>query len=143
VAARDYVRSLSTAPAYLELPAIAQGRGYGKILAVLPETGRDLCDLTVHLARRRDRYGYWQEESEGNAPMNPSHVYDADLHQPGTLAATGRCSWHGSDGPADGACAGEAVVSFQDRNGNWQSGCRLALEELVEGGDIEPLGQGA
>ncbi|MDF1604417.1 hypothetical protein [Nocardioides sp. YIM 152315] len=75
--------------------------------------------------------------------MNPSHVYDATLHQPGTVAATGRCSWHDSDGSGGDACAGDAVVSFQDRNGDWQSGCRRALEQLVERGDIEPLGQGA
>jgi len=35
------------------------------------------------------------------------------------------------------------VVSFQDRHGEWQSGCARALEELVERGEIEPLGQGA
>jgi len=75
--------------------------------------------------------------------MNESLAYDADLHEPGSIAATGRCSWHGSDDTATGSCAGEAVVSFQDRGGTWQSGCRLALEELVERGDITPLGQGA
>lgn len=75
--------------------------------------------------------------------MNPSYPYDADLHEPGSLAATGRCSLHGSDGAAAGSCAGEAVVSFQDRRGHWQSGCSLALEQLVDRGEIEPLGQGA
>jgi len=39
-------------------------------------------------------------------------------------------------------CAGEAVVSFQDRDGRWQSGCSLALKQLVEQGEVEPLGQG-
>ena len=39
--------------------------------------------------------------------------------------------------------AGEAVVSFEDQDAQWQSGCRTALEELVERGEIEPLGQGA
>ena len=38
---------------------------------------------------------------------------------------------------------GEAVVSFEGDDGRWISGCRLALERLVEQGDIEPLGQGA
>ncbi len=73
--------------------------------------------------------------------MNPSHVYDAELHEPGSAAAAGRCSHHAGSG--EDACAGEAVVSFQDSNGEWQSGCRLALEELVERGEIQPLGQGA
>ncbi|GAB6984095.1 hypothetical protein [Nocardioides pyridinolyticus] len=68
--------------------------------------------------------------------MNPSLPYDPDHHDPGSVAANGRCSWHAS-------CDGEAVVSFQDRDGAWQSGCAVALRELVDRGDIEPLGQGA
>lgn len=77
--------------------------------------------------------------------MNRSYPYDPSHHQPGSLAASGRCSQHGSDGGdgAEGACAGEAVVSFQDSDGHWRSGCSLALEQLVESGEIEPLGQGA
>jgi len=35
------------------------------------------------------------------------------------------------------------VVSFEDGDGGWQAGCRLALEQLVERDEIEPLGQGA
>ena len=74
--------------------------------------------------------------------MNPSHVYAPDLHEPGTTAASGRCSHH--EGGADGAtCTGEAVISFQDERGQWQSGCSAALEQLVDRGEIEPLGQGA
>ncbi len=73
--------------------------------------------------------------------MNPSHVFDADLHEPGSAAAEGLCSYHESGGTQ--ACAREAVVSFQDREGRWQAGCTTALEELVEKGEIEPLGQGA
>jgi hypothetical protein len=79
--------------------------------------------------------------------MNQSHVFDPDLHEAGGTAARGQCSYHSADGvdAADGAggpCAGDAVVSFQDRDGRWQSGCSLALEQLVEQGEIEPLGQG-
>ena len=75
--------------------------------------------------------------------MNPSQVYDPDLHKAGSAAARGRCSHHEADGPATGRCEGAAVVSFQDGEGRWQSGCALALQELVENGTIEPLGQGA
>jgi hypothetical protein len=32
-------------------------------------------------------------------------------------------------------------VSFRDRHGRWQSGCELALKQLVERGEIaEPAG---
>jgi len=74
--------------------------------------------------------------------MNPSEVYDPELHEAGSIAASGQCSHH-TDAESGGRCGGEAVVSFQDRDGQWQSGCSLALEELVESGEIEPLGQGA
>jgi hypothetical protein len=72
--------------------------------------------------------------------MKRSDVFDPDLHEAGSVAASGRCSHHAVDG---GDCAGEAVVSFQDDDGRWESGCQLALEQLVEAGEIEPLGQGA
>lgn len=75
--------------------------------------------------------------------MNPSYPYDPELHEPGSVAAQGRCSQHGTGSDERGDCTGEAVVSFQDRHGRWQSGCSLALEQLVERGEIEPLGQGA
>jgi hypothetical protein len=75
--------------------------------------------------------------------MNPSHTFDPQLHPEGSAAAEGRCSFHAPEGGGEGECAGEAVVSFQDGQGRWQSGCRLALEQLTERGDIEPLGQGA
>lgn len=74
--------------------------------------------------------------------MNLSQVFDADLHEAGSAAAQGRCSHHAPGAEGGGSCAGEAVVSFQDRDGRWQSGCSLALEQLVEQGEIEPLGQG-
>ena len=79
-------------------------------------------------------------------PTPRSQTFDPSLHEPGSVAADGGCSYHQDpDAPASdpGACAGEAVVSFEDGSGSWQSGCRLALEELVERGKIEALGQGA
>ncbi len=73
----------------------------------------------------------------------PSRPFDPDLHEPGSAAARGRCSWHGdASGSAPGA-EEEAVVSFQDEDGEWRAGCQRALEELVEREEIEPLGQGA
>lgn len=80
--------------------------------------------------------------------MNPSCAYDPDRHEDGSLAARGRCSHH-ARGAEDGAdqpgsdCTGEAVASFLDQDGQWQSACSRALEQLVERGEIEPLGQGA
>lgn len=74
--------------------------------------------------------------------MNPSLAYDPGLHEPGSVAASGRCSYHEVVEPGRGSCTGEAVVSFQAR-GEWHSGCSAALERLVEEGEIEPLGQGA
>jgi len=71
--------------------------------------------------------------------MRASRAYDPSLYEDGTPAASGRCSHH-RDG--DG-CAGEAVVSFQDADGRWQAGCSVALEQLVDAGEIEPFGQGA
>ncbi len=82
-----------------------------------------------------------KDEQEEVSPMHPSQTYDPGLHEEGSEGAEGRCSHHGPT--ADAECAGEAVVSFQDDQGRWQSGCRLALEDLVEQGEIEPLGQGA
>jgi hypothetical protein len=75
--------------------------------------------------------------------MNPSYPFDPDLHRPGSVASRGRCSWHGAEGVAEAGCAGEAVVSFQDGQGEWHSGCQRALEDLVAREEIEPLGQGA
>jgi hypothetical protein len=79
--------------------------------------------------------------------MNPSYSFDPALHQEGSTAARGRCSWHdaqgGTQGTAETECVGEAVVSFQDEQGTWQAGCQRALESLVDSGQIEPLGQSA
>ena len=75
--------------------------------------------------------------------MKPSHAYDPDLHETGSVAASGRCSHHEARGGVSQGCSGTAVVSFEDHPGHWQAGCDRALLELVEAGDIEPLGQGA
>ncbi len=75
--------------------------------------------------------------------MLPSFPFDPDLHEPGSRAAEGRCTQHEPDGPDPGPCDGEAVVSFEGPGDRWRTGCARALEQLVERGDIEPLGQGA
>jgi hypothetical protein len=76
--------------------------------------------------------------------MRDSYPYDPELHEAGSPAARGYCSYHDRDSvePRDG-CAGEPTVSFMDASDQWQSGCSTALEELVERGEIAPLGQGA
>ena len=73
--------------------------------------------------------------------MNTSYPFDPELHEEGSAARGGRCSYH-EGGEQPGECLGEAVVSFLDAHDRWQSGCSLALEQLVEDGKIEPLGQG-
>ena len=81
------------------------------------------------------------EVSPGSGPQQ-SQAYDPELHEPGSPAAEGGCSYHRRDGGDPGACDGPAVVSYQTAGG-WESGCATALEELVERGEIQPLGQGA
>jgi hypothetical protein len=75
--------------------------------------------------------------------VSASQVYDPELNEPGTIAAGGGCSHHRQHGSGAQSCSGEAVVSFQDSQGDWQSGCAAALEQLVARGEIAPLGQGA
>lgn len=72
--------------------------------------------------------------------MKRSQTYDPSLHREGGAAAAGGCTFHAADDPG---CAREAVVSYEEGGGEWSAGCRTALEELVERGEIEPLGQGA
>ena len=78
------------------------------------------------------------------APGGPrqSHLFDPELHEPGSAAAQGGCTYHQDSGDA-GACTGSAVVSYEGPDGGWLSGCSVALEELVERDEIQPLGQGA
>jgi len=75
--------------------------------------------------------------------VNPSYTFDPKYHEAGSVAAQGLCSHHERDSADPGTCTQEAVVSFQDRDDRWQAGCSLALEQLVERGEIEPLGEGA
>jgi enterochelin esterase-like enzyme len=67
------------------------------------------------------------------ARMREALPYDTRHHQHGTVAAAGRCSWHGRP-----RCEDTPVISFQDNFGWWQSGCQRALEELVARGEISP-----
>ena len=76
------------------------------------------------------------------AGARQSHAYDPDLHEAGSPAADGRCSYHQQDGSDTGSCTGPAVVSYEG-DGGWESGCSAALEELVDRGEVQALGQGA
>lgn len=53
--------------------------------------------------------------------MKRSQTYDPSLHESGSEAAAGRCSFHGGSRD-DGTCAGEAVVSFEGEGGRWEVG---------------------
>lgn len=66
------------------------------------------------------------------ASMIEPIAYDREFHAPGTLAAGGACSWHGS------TCQGPPVVSFRDQSGDRQAGCERAVRELVERGEMVP-----
>ena len=74
--------------------------------------------------------------------LRPSHAYDPDLHEAGSPAAEGACSYHQQPGRDAGGCTETAVFSYENDDG-WESGCSAALEELVERGEVQPLGQGA
>jgi hypothetical protein len=75
--------------------------------------------------------------------VNESRAYDPSLHEEGSTAAAGGCSYHETEGRDGAACTREAVISFQDDAGGWQSGCSAALQQLVRAEQIEPFGQGA
>lgn len=60
-------------------------------------------------------------------------LFDARHHRPGTVAQSGRCSWHGLS-----TCGETPTVSFQDGQGHWQSGCQRAVEELTSRGEMTP-----
>lgn len=66
-------------------------------------------------------------------PMRESFPHNQRLHRSTTAAGQGHCSWHG---PA--SCPDTPVISFQDAQGRWQSGCERALDELTARGDISP-----
>ncbi len=70
------------------------------------------------------------------ATMHESFPYDARYHRPSSKAAAGECSQHGID-----SCKETPIISFQDRNNRWQSGCQRAHDELVARGEISPLAQ--
>ena len=57
--------------------------------------------------------------------------YEAKHHTPGTVGEFGSCSWHGLS-----TCVETPFVSFQDRNGAWQSGCQRAVDELTSRGEF-------
>ena len=104
--------------------------------AALVWSNADGLSAATRLSLARTSVGY-------GATMNPSFPYDPDLHDRSSVAGRGGCSWHGVEGTVERGCAGDPVVSFQDRHGDWQSGCQRALEDLVGREEIQPLGQGA
>jgi hypothetical protein len=55
MSAGDFVGHLSTVSAYLELATWAREQVFEAIIQVLPEVVEINADITVHLARRRDR----------------------------------------------------------------------------------------
>jgi hypothetical protein len=57
--------------------------------------------------------------------MQHAVPFDPEFHRLGTVAASGRCSQHGV-----GSCSEEPIISFVDRHGRRQAGCRRALDEL-------------
>lgn len=75
--------------------------------------------------------------------MQESYPFDPALYDDTSPAAEGACTYHGESDAAATRCTGEPVVSFQDAEGRWQSGCTAAMQELVERDEITPLGQGA
>ena len=63
--------------------------------------------------------------------VSDATAFDPAFHRPGSKAAAGECSQHGA-----ASCPDEPVISFVDRNGRRQSGCRRAARELAERGEI-------
>lgn len=58
--------------------------------------------------------------------------YDQRWHSPDSAAGQGGCSWHGPMG-----CPETPIISFRDETGARQSGCRRAVSELAERGEID------
>ena len=61
--------------------------------------------------------------------MFVTRPFDPAWHAPHTVAAGGRCSWHGVR-----TCDKRAVVSFHDASGDRQSACERAVAELLARG---------
>lgn len=62
----------------------------------------------------------------------PIHPYDPRLHAPGSIAASGRCSQHGTD-----VCDLKPVMSFTDALGRRQSGCFRVLEAMLDRSQLD------
>lgn len=79
---------------------------------------------------RYQQYGDLGNTMETINPWSYPDVYDAGRHDSRSVAAQGKCSWHGS------TCAAytKPVISFRDPSGNLQSGCQRARRELFEAG---------
>lgn len=93
--------------------------------------------LALSPASSADRAVVLAQEPEGPAVLE-AHPYHPSRHRLGTAAHDGGCSWHG---PV--ACPQPPVLSFRDRSGAWQSGCRRAVEELTARGDLTAPGREA
>ena len=100
----------------------------------------DECDFVVLRDPDGNEFCVIDHADLQSSGPRPVRAFDPELHAPGTTAARGGCSHHEDGG--DSACTGEAVVSFRDTAGRWQSGCPRALEQLVDSGSVQPLGQG-
>lgn len=72
---RDYVGYLSTVSAYLMLPAAKRQRALSGISQVLPETVEIAADLTVHLARRREKRSRAAAGVRGPGDRPPGREY--------------------------------------------------------------------
>lgn len=63
--------------------------------------------------------------------MQDAIDFDSQFHRSGSIAAAGRCSQHGVS-----SCSEIPVISFTDKHGRRQSGCRRAMEELIARNEI-------
>jgi hypothetical protein len=123
-------------------------------LGRLTERGKVLVWLVADGAR----WPLWADQVRGQLSLSPApsahrtavlaerpeeplvleaHPYNPSLHRPSTAAHDGGCSWHG---PV--SCPQPPVISFQDTQGKWQSGCQRAVEELTARGEIASLQSG-
>ena len=121
---RDLLRRCETGPVVVGL--VAAGARWRLIAKLIDGSVRFApgADPTPELCRN---------PAIQEATMHESFPYDARSHRPGSKAAAGECSQHGID-----SCQATPIISFQDRNDRWQSGCQRALDELVARGEISP-----